>query len=128
MDEYKIVFSTMSLLGYLFISIGFSWYSIIPNNDHRHMNGSSCSYVLGINVLCGMNLSDYVSKWKDFYLVFSPYQNVLFFLLLGLVSVFSVVLISVTISKLIIYLKRKVDPPVLLVTLFSRGILNSKAY
>jgi len=128
MNKYKIIFPAIALLGYLFISVGFSWYNIMPENSHSHMGMSSCSYVLGTNVLCSMNLFDYINKWKDFYLVFSSYQNILFFLLLGLVFVFSIILLSVIILKLIIYLKRKVDPPILFVTLFSRGILNSKAY
>lgn len=127
-DNIKLLFSSLALIGYLFISIGFFWYTIIPNTHSSHGNEVHCSYIIGENVLCSMNLIDFINKWKQIYLVFGSFSNILSFLSIGIIFIFSIYILSNQVIRCISYIEKKIRPPLLYVILFSKGILNSKAY
>jgi hypothetical protein len=127
----RIIFSMMALMGYLFISTFFILSLIGMNHDinhnMNHVGMSNCSYIVGQDVFCNMNIIEFITKWENMFSIIIPSYNTLFFLIFIPVS-FSLLIVSLLPFKLFIYLKRRLNILILYEWLFSDGILNSKAY
>ena len=110
-----------------FISNIFFLFSIssLDSNNLHHYN-SNCHYVLGDDVLCNLNILDLINKWSLFLLIVSVGNIFLIHLyFLAPLFLFSGIAIFFII---LLFLKKKIKPPILYQILFSEGILNSKAY
>ena len=99
------------------------------SEPHSMMASSDCQYLTGENSMCPISLYDHISAWKSILLVVLPSVLLLSSLYVLLLSVYFV-LLSLKQKKLFLYLRREKYKGIyiLFVNLFSKGILNSRAY
>ncbi len=115
------------IFAYVFVGLYFLYSNINMHKMSHHHTDSSCTFVMGQNVLCGANILDFINKWKDIYSVNISYKNLIFitpFLLAYIPIIFVIILLF----NLFLYIKKSFSIPILYNILFSKGILNSKAY
>lgn len=96
---------------------------------HHHMNHynvTNCEYIMGHDVLCGVNVMDLIDKWHRVYSIGLFKNNILFLNIIYPIILFLVLIISL--NFYILYTRNTFKIPILYEILFSKGILNSKAY
>lgn len=120
----KLVVSTVIVIIYGFSSV-FSIshaHSSASHSHNSHSEASGCVYMIGEQGLCSMTISDHLSIWQSFSSAYTPTLSAIF----SAISILLVILIfSPPPKKFYFDIAYR---PSLYQTLFSRGILNSKAF
>jgi hypothetical protein len=127
MKALKYTLAIAGLVGYIFLSL--FGVIVVKNMYHHSMTSmnSDCPFMIGESSLCTMNLNEHISLWKAFTHTTISKLFVIFF---------SVTLVSFVLLDLILhpprllnkYLYQKPLREDFITSLFSSGILNSKAF
>ncbi len=126
-NKLNIFIAGIFMFVYIFSGFYFLYSNIESHNGMHHHTNQNCTYIMGQDILCSMNLFDFMDKWKDIYSIIIFYQNIM---LISLVAIF-VSLLFINFLRFhvqLLYFKRFFTIPILYEILFSRGILNSKAF
>ena len=98
-------------------------------SESHFMSNTDCPYISGENSMCPISLNDHISAWKSILLVVLPKVILLSGFYIIFIS-FNIGFKSFSKNKLLLYWRREKYKDIyrLFVNLFSKGILNSKAY
>lgn len=117
----------ITIFVYIFSGLYFLYSNLSINHHIGHHSSANCEYIMGQDILCGVNIIDFINKWHSIYSVSLFYS---FMIMPFFISVFYAVLALIVLFfiKQFIYNQSTFKIPILYDLLFSRGILNSKAY
>ena len=126
----KFILSTITLIAFILVG-GFGFLHAFQMTEHDHMEMSPCPFMKGHEVICNMDALEHISAWQ------STFTSILVdnYLLLSLLAFSIWGLFRYKIYRppdknilIPIFKDTNRNLPTLYEILFSRGILNSKAY
>lgn len=123
----KIIIPILIIVSYLCMSSYILFGIFGMNHDMNHSKMEGCTYVIGQDVVCSLDVFGFINKWKENSSVTLPFYNMLFFASV-VAFYFSIFFIPPLIFRLLIYLNKKIKIQSLFQILYGDGILNSKAF
>lgn len=111
-----VAYSSLSLFGVLQMS----------QSSHTGHTATPCPYMIGEQGLCPMDLFDHIASWQQFSNAVFPAMNILVLSLVVMVGFWLYLSSSPPLSYLRLHRRKFTEP--LYQSLFSSGILNSKAF
>lgn len=119
----KRVLISFALLGYISLAL-FGVFAMGQVHHHAMGTGDNCPFLLGEQAICTMSLTDHVSAWQSLFV--STIELMVTLTVVGCCVLFYFFLRTQNVSPPRWYTKPAYEQ--FMTTLFSNGILHSKAF